>query len=109
MIDLSVCIPTYNRVLHLNNCLNSIKLANKKNLKIEVCVSDNCSEENTEEILSKYKNDFNLKFNRNKKNLGGPANILKSVSMAEGEFCWLLGRFLMMISCSQIKLILLIN
>ena len=67
MIDLSICIPTYNRVLHLNNCLNSIKLANKNNLKIEVCVSDNCSEENTEEILSKYKNDLNLRINKNKK------------------------------------------
>lgn len=91
MIDLSICIPTYNRVFYLNNCLNSIKLAKKNNLKIEVCISDNFSEENTEEILAKYKDDLNLRINKNKKNLGGPLNILKVVSMAKGEFCWLLG------------------
>jgi glycosyltransferase involved in cell wall biosynthesis len=91
MTDLSICIPTYNRVFYLDNCLNSIKLANKSNLKIEVCVSDNFSDENTEKVITKYKKYLNLNFNKNKKNLGGPANILKSVSMAKGEFCWLLG------------------
>ena len=50
MIDLSICIPTYNRVFYLNNCLNSIKLAKKNNLKIEVCISDNFSRK----ILKRY-------------------------------------------------------
>ena len=55
----------YNRVFYLDNCLNSIKLANKSNLKIEVCVSDNFSEENTEEVITKYKKYLNLNFNKN--------------------------------------------
>ena len=70
MTDLSICIPTYNRVFYLDNCLNSIKLANKSNLKIEVCVSDNFSEEkNTEKVITKYKKYLNLNFNKNKKYL----------------------------------------
>ena len=92
MIDLSICIPTYNRVYYLDNCLNSIKFAkNNSDLKIEVCVSDNCSDENIEELIEKYKKDLNLNFNRNEKNLGMAKNILKAVSMAKGEFCWILG------------------
>jgi glycosyltransferase involved in cell wall biosynthesis len=92
MIDLSICIPTYNRSYHLNNCLNSIKLAKENSdLKIEVCISDNSSEENTEEVVKKYRSNFALNFNKNKKNLGMAQNILKVVSMAKGKFCWLLG------------------
>jgi len=92
MVDLSICIPTFNRVYYLNNCLNSIKLANKNSdLKVEVCISDNCSSENVEHIVEKYKDDLNLTFNKNEQNLGMGQNILKSVSMAKGNFCWLLG------------------
>ena len=42
---LSICIPTYNRLDCLDNCLNSIFIAsqNVKNFKFEVCVSDNNS------------------------------------------------------------------
>lgn len=92
MIDLSICIPTYNRSVYLENCLNSIKLANKtSNLQVEVCVSDNCSKESIEPIIRRYDKDINIKYNKNSKNMGMGKNILKAVSMAKGEFCWLLG------------------
>ena len=43
---LSICIPTFNRIHLLDNCLNSIKIASSKsNLNIEVCISDNHSNE----------------------------------------------------------------
>ena len=44
---LSICIPTYNRPVSLNNCLNSIKLAkeNFKTFDFEVCISDNSDNE----------------------------------------------------------------
>ena len=45
MVDLSICIPTYNRSYYLDNCLNSIKLAiEETDLNVEVCISDNFSE-----------------------------------------------------------------
>ena len=52
MIDLSICIPTYNRNFHLINCLNSLKLESlNSNLNLEVCVSDNYSTESGLDIL----------------------------------------------------------
>ena len=52
---LSICIPTFNRKKNLEDCLNSIFISsnNVKNLNFEVCVSDNCS---NDDILSVIKN-----------------------------------------------------
>ena len=49
---LSICIPTYNKVNQLDNCLNSILISKKNvdNFNFEICISDNNSDENTEEI-----------------------------------------------------------
>tara|TARA_B100001057_G_scaffold441050_1_gene475374 strand:+ start:2341 stop:3333 length:993 start_codon:yes stop_codon:yes gene_type:complete len=91
-MKLSICIPNYNRKKNLDNCLNSI-LISKKNSKIEleVCVSDNCSEEDIDSIILNYRNLLNIKFKKNKKNFGLGKNVLESVSMASGEFIWILG------------------
>ena len=92
MAELSICIPTYNRIKYLENCLNSIHIASEKsNLKVEVCISDNCSEENTYSVVEKFKNRLNIIYNQNKYNIGLGHNILKSVSIASGEFAWILG------------------
>ena len=89
----SICIPTFNREQHLNNCLNSILLASKnvKDFEFEVCVSDNNSNYDIEDIIQKYKSSINIKFNKNKKNLGFSLNAIKSVNMASGKFAWLIG------------------
>ena len=49
---LSICIPTYNRLENLDNCLNSILISSKnvKNFDFEVCISDNFSDQNPQEI-----------------------------------------------------------
>ena len=83
---LSICIPTYNRVQNLEDCLNSIKISNisQNNLDFEVCISDNGSLEDPSKIVEKFKKFFKIKFNRNNKNLGFALNAIKTVSMAEG-------------------------
>ena len=92
MCKLSICIPTFNRYDCLNNCLNSILIAkNNYDYEFEVCISDNCSKKNIEPLIKKYKNYFDIKFNKNKSNLGLGVNILKAVSLADGEFVWILG------------------
>jgi glycosyltransferase involved in cell wall biosynthesis len=92
MIDLSICIPTYNRIHYLESCLNSIKIASENSsLSIEVCISDNHSEEKVIPIIDKYKKKINLVFNQNQKNIGLGNNILKSASLASGEFAWIIG------------------
>jgi glycosyltransferase involved in cell wall biosynthesis len=90
---LSICIPTYNRVQNLEDCLNSIKISNisQNNLDFEVCISDNGSLEDPNKIVEKFKKFFKIKFNRNNKNLGFALNAIKTVSMAEGEYIWMIG------------------
>ena len=86
---ISVCIPTYNRPEHLNNCLNSLFLQTNKNF--EVCISDNSSKINIDKIIKKYKKKLRIKYNRNKRNLGFALNLLKVSKMASGKFIWFLG------------------
>jgi len=92
MKKLSICIPTFNRSIHLNNCLNSIKIAKQNSdMPLEVCISDNCSSEQIENIINNYKKELDIVYNRNNKNIGLGNNILKSVSIASGEFAWIIG------------------
>ena len=91
-MDLSICIPTYNRPNQLPNCLNSIYLAKKNcNLEFEVCVSDNGSNYNVKEIVNKYKKKLNINLNVNKKNLGYHPNLLKTINISKGEYVWAIG------------------
>ena len=61
---LSICIPTFNRKSSLKNCLNSILISDKfsKNFNYEVCVSDNCSQEDVTETILEFKNKLNKSF-----------------------------------------------
>ena len=88
---LSICIPTFNRNNQLENCLNSILISknNVKDFQFEVCISDNFSEKNPIDIIEKFKDKIDIKFNRNEKNLGYASNALKAVSMASGEYSWI--------------------
>ena len=88
---LSICIPTYERTACLNNCLNSIYIAKKKfNFNFEVCISDNCSSEDVGSIIKYYRKKINIKYKRQKKNLGLANNILSAVYMAKGKYLWIM-------------------
>jgi glycosyltransferase involved in cell wall biosynthesis len=89
---LSICIPTYNRADHLANCLNSIVICQAySNLKFEVCISDNNSTDQTENVVRDASKILSIKYHKNSNNLGHARNFLKVVSMAKGNFVWLLG------------------
>ena len=89
---LSVCIPTYNRAKHLANCLHSIsRCFLYSDLKFEVCVSDNNSGDETAEVVQKAQLLMPIKYHKNKNNIGYARNYQKVVSMAGGEFIWLIG------------------
>lgn len=80
---LSICIPTYNRCETLKNTLTEL-FSNpdfNENL-IEVIVSDNCSTDNTKQVVSK----FNLvKYYRNETNIKDE-NFSKVLSYATGKY-----------------------
>ncbi|MEM0142886.1 MAG: glycosyltransferase family 2 protein, partial [Candidatus Parvarchaeum sp.] len=95
-VKLSICIPTYNRGRYLKELLDSI-LENgisEDNLgKIEICISDNDSEDNTEQIVNEISKTSKIPvvYNKNPKNMGADYNFLKVVEIASGEYCWLMG------------------
>lgn len=91
-MKLSICIPTYNRAAHLANCLNSIILCNSQSdFKFQVCISDNSSTDGTEEIVRRAQSAINIKYHKNETNLGMTRNFLNVVSMADGDFVWMIG------------------
>lgn len=94
-ILLSICIPTYNRAYYLKNCLNSIVCQlkdGKASSQIEIVISDNASQDNTQELIKEYQARFsNIKYFRNKKNIGFDENLINSVLKAKGKYCWFLG------------------
>ena len=89
---ISICIATYNRANSLTNCLNSIAIAAKDHVgRFEVCVSDNGSDEKTFDAVRRATEFLEINYHRNNSNLGIPRNFLQVVSLAKGEFIWLIG------------------
>lgn len=92
MIILSYCIPSYNRSLYLYKCLVSI--ASQATKFSEIVVIDDCSEEDIDNVISKFKLNYpkvNIFYKRNRNRLGFDRNLIKCVKNARGKYCWLVG------------------
>ena len=84
---LSICIPTRNRADVLVKCLDSIVNNPAFNEDVEVVVSDNCSEDNTQELVRSYTDRFeNVKYFRNDSNIGVCRNLEHVLDVAQGVF-----------------------
>ena len=68
---ISICVPVYNGSLYLEECINSILHQSFKNFELIVC--DDCSSDNSLEILYKY-NDDRIVIYSNKINIGWVKN-----------------------------------
>jgi glycosyltransferase involved in cell wall biosynthesis len=90
-MKISICIPQYNRIAYLLKSLKQIEAQDYQD--IEVVVSDDRSSDNTEEaILELQKNyKYPLVFSRNEVNLGYDANYRKSIELASGDYCIVIG------------------
>jgi glycosyltransferase involved in cell wall biosynthesis len=89
---LSICIPTFNRAKHLLNCLASIAVSGRGfESSFEVCVSDNNSADNTEEIVKLMQEKLKIKYVKNVNNIGRVRNYLNVVEMADSAFVWMIG------------------
>lgn len=89
---LSICIPTYNRAKHLRNCLSSlIQSGMADQPEIQVCISDNCSLDDTKQVIDEVSGRLTLNYQKNAVNVGLARNLLEVVRMAEGEFVWMIG------------------
>ena len=67
----SICIPTYNRSNELKRCIESIISQDGfDDVNVEIIISDNCSTDNTDEVVKPYILKYkNIKYYRNKKNV----------------------------------------
>jgi len=89
---LSICIPTFNRAVQLNNLLNNInKIIEHQGILIEICISNNCSTDNTDQIIKKWSQQLSINFTTQKTNIGGNRNIIEVTRLATGKWILLVG------------------
>lgn len=87
MVQISVCIPTYNSSKHIAECIKSV--LNQSYSDYEIIVCDNNSTDNTVELVRSF-NSKKIKLYQNKVNIGMAGNFIKVCELASGEFIKLL-------------------
>ena len=81
----SVIIPTYNVANYIEKCLECICNQTYKNLEIIIC--DDCSKDNTVEIIKKYmEQDNRIIFMQNEKNLKSGATRNRCIEKSTGDY-----------------------
>lgn len=101
---LTIAIPTYNRRDYLEECLNSI--LQQYDERIEIIVSDNCSQDSTPEYMEEMMKKFPfIRYIRNNENLGADGNFLNCLRKASGRYIQLLSDD-DILECNSLKIIL---
>lgn len=92
---LTIAIPTYNRAKLLDNQLAWLSKAIRGfEDEIEIFVSDNCSTDNTQDVIKKWKSQLsNFTFNscRNAENIGLNGNIVNCLTSVNTKYAWAIG------------------
>ena len=81
---ISVCIPTYNYAHYISFAVESV--LNQQFTDFELIIVDDCSKDNTEEVVSRFLYDKRVSFEKNERNLGLVGNWNKCLSKARGEY-----------------------
>jgi glycosyltransferase involved in cell wall biosynthesis len=81
---ISICIPAYKRIDYLKRLLCSIEIQKFKDY--EVIISDDSNDHSVEELLKNFNGRFEIKYFKNEKALGTPANWNHAISKATGEW-----------------------
>jgi len=89
---LAISIPTFNRADYLGELLNGIcDQIHLLHVSVSVSVFDNASTDGTSEVVTKAQSVFPfLKYFRHPTNIGGVANILRCVELADADWVWIL-------------------
>ncbi|MFO5529625.1 MAG: glycosyltransferase family 2 protein [Cuspidothrix sp.] len=92
---LTIAIPTYNRAEYLDKQLGWLAEAIKGyESDCEILVSDNCSTDHTQSIISKWQNilkNTTFKSNKNSENIGLMRNIMYCLNAATTQYVWAIG------------------
>ncbi len=88
---LSICIATLNRAAYIGETLASIARQMQEQEQVEVVVLDGASTDNTEEVVRSFAAKLpSLRYFRQDQNHGVDADFDRAVSLAQGEYCWLM-------------------
>ncbi len=80
----SVLVPAYNYGHYLDEAIQSVLAQTFTDF--ELVIVDNCSPDNTKEVVGKYLHDGRIRFYTNKKNLGAVGNFNKCLGYAQGRY-----------------------
>ena len=86
MIDVSICIPTYNQTKFLKKTLDSILIQSYVNY--EIIITDDSNTNDVENLVHDYLRIFNDKliYFKNTESLGAPKNWNHAMSLAKGRW-----------------------
>lgn len=99
-ILISVCVITFNHSRYISQALKGI-ISQKGDFTIEIIVGDDCSTDNTEELVKSFQvgipENFVLRYNRRSENLGMRENFIttlkecsgKYIALCEGDDFWI--------------------
>ncbi|MBD2774446.1 glycosyltransferase family A protein [Iningainema tapete] len=92
---LTIAIPTFNRAKFLEQQLTWLsKAINGFESDCEILISDNCSTDNTQEIIKKWQNIFIntiFKSHINNENIGLMPNLAYCLQAATSKYVWVIG------------------
>ena len=84
--DVSVFMAAYNHEAYIAQALDSI-LSQKFSGTYEICISDDCSKDNTCGIVKEYQSKYpNIHLNENKTNIGLSKNVYTVKTMCQGKY-----------------------
>ncbi len=81
---ISICTPAYKRIDYLKRLLCSIEI--QKFNDFEVIISDDSNDHSVAALLKEFNGRFEIKYFKNEKALGTPANWNNAISKATGEW-----------------------
>jgi len=84
---LSICIPTFSRAASLRKLLANLEeVLAVCGDELEVCISDNCSEDDTQQVIESFAQRMPIRYFRQASNVGATRNILGVSAMATGRW-----------------------
>ncbi len=81
---ISICIPNYNNAEYVGEAIQSALDQTYNN--IEVIVVDNCSTDNSWEVINTYSSDLRVKIYQNKTNIGMVGNFREALRKSYGRY-----------------------
>jgi glycosyltransferase involved in cell wall biosynthesis len=87
-IKLSICIATFNRAKFIGATLET--LISQIGEDVEIVILDGGSTDGTQEVVQRYGHCAQLRYCRQETNNGVDRDFDRAVSLALGEYCWLM-------------------